>query len=197
MNSNIKNLSDEICKRSFKESSYHPIDRYFIDSYYIDNILNSNHIDFIIYNLESTPNLYSEQLLLCLPEIWKDMTREKIQFILESLNNSFSFYSFLRFSYKYVEIDLLDEVLLNKKIKLNIKKDICSYFKNIVSTFYKDEDDYFDFDEKLIGVELEDWKIIKLKLLIDNRIKPVSLSVEELYSKLVNYELDMQTKSGH
>jgi hypothetical protein len=184
MDINIKYLSDEMCRISSKESNYHPIDRYFIDKHYINDILNSNYLDFIIYNLETTSNLYSEQLLLCLPEIWKDLTFEKIQFILESLTTSFSFYSFLRFTYKYVEVDFLDEVLLNNKITLQFKKDICSYFKNIVSTFYKDDDDYYDFNENLIGVKLEDWKDVKIKLLKDNRMKPVCLSIEELYLKL-------------
>lgn len=192
MDLKIQQLSDEMCKHSSKESNYYPIDRYFINKFYIDNILKeNNYIDFIIYNLESTPNLYSEQLLLCLPEIWEDFTIEKIRIILERLTSSFSFYSFLRFTYKYIEIDLFEEIFLNKKIDMVFKKNIYSYFKNIVSTLYKDEDDFFDFNEKLIGVELEQWEQVKIKLLSDKRIKPISMTINELYLMLISRELEL------
>lgn len=190
MEINIKFLSDELCKLSSKESDYFPIDRFFIERFgllkYVDKI---NSVNFIIYNLESTSNLYSEQLLVCLPELWDSMNFEKIRIILENLTNSFSFYSFLRFTYKYLEIDLIDDFVQNEKINIEFKKDVCSYFKNIVVTFYKDDDDFLDFNDNLIGIELNTWNQVQRILLNDKRIKPVSLNQKELLDKFLALEL--------
>lgn len=184
----LKELSIELAQRSAKEADYHPIDKFFIkEKGYLSRIKEYNPIDFMLYNLETMPNLYSEHLLLCLPELWNSMTYDKVLYLLESFTKSFSFYAFLRFTYKYLEIDMIESVFLNQSIKLRFKKDISDYFKNITATFYKDDDDYFEFEENLLGVELQDWTYIKQRLLTDERLKPVTLSQKELYVKICLY----------
>ncbi len=184
----LKELSIDLAQRSAKEADYHPIDKFFIEEKgYLPRIKEYNPIDFMRYNLETMPNLYSEHLLLCLPELWKSMTYDKLVYLLESFTKSFSFYAFLRFTYKYLEIDMIELVFLNQSINLKFKKDISEFFKNITATFYKDDDDYFEFEENLLGVELGDWTYIKQRLLTDERLKPVILSQKEFYERICLY----------
>lgn len=189
INQKLKDLSTELTVRARHEANYHPIDRFFIDEQgYFEKIIEYNALDFMLYNLEKMPNLYSEQLLLCIPELWDEINYDEIIKLLKSFTTSFSFYAFLRFTYKYLEIDILDLVFLNDDIEIKFKKDISDFFKRITATFYKDEDDYFEFEENLIGVDLQDWMYIKQRLLVDERIKPVELSQEEFYERICLFD---------
>lgn len=182
-------LSNKLFHDSTIESNYHPIDRFFIiKKGYLNDIKKFNSLDFILYNLEKTPNTYSEQLLLCLPELWDDIGFNEIVLLMERFTSSFSFYAFIRFIYKYLELDILDIVLINSSINLKFKKDILNYFKNIISTFYKDEDDYLVFEENLLGVDIGKWNYIKQKLLLNERIKPFEMSQQEFYLKIVSLD---------
>ncbi|MFN3639888.1 MAG: hypothetical protein ACK4UK_03125, partial [Flavobacterium sp.] len=134
-------------------------------------------------------NLYSEQLLLCLPELWDDITFESIESLLRQFTNSFSFYSFLSFTYKYLEIDIIDLFFNDNHIDILHKKNLSSYFKNIVLSLYKDHDDYFLFDNDYIGVTNEEWLNVKNRLLLDKRVKPVNLKPHDLLIKLTEYNL--------
>ena len=181
----IINLSNEILIKSREYSNYYPIDRHFlVDFNFLDEIKEVNQKDFIFYLIENNPNLYSEQFLKCIPELWLNLKYSDIINLLEDFTKSFSYYAFLRFTYKYLEIDFLDMFFFNEKIKDDFKKNVVDYFKEIVATFYKDEDDFFDFEENIIGVSLDEWQYVKQKLLLDDKIKPVTMSQRELFSKM-------------
>jgi len=175
----IKELSDLISTKSIEESHFHPIDRYFLQPY-IEKILNVDRDDFLIYNFENKSNLYSTYLMLCLPEMWSDTSIDDILRICMKFTNSFSFFGLIYFTYKYIEIDLIELILKLPNVKLSFENDIITWLKSQYFNFFKDETDLLFFEEKLIGVTNEEWMYIKQKLLIDKRVLPAHGSLDEL-----------------
>ncbi len=185
----IKELSEDIAISSVHHvEHYFPIDRFFIEKYnFLEKIKEVNPLEFLLCNLERVSNNYTNQLLLCLPELWEDVEYEDILMLIENFTNSFSFYSLVEFTYKYLEIDLLDEVFNNPKVDDKFKKDSIDYFPKIVATFYLDEDDLFEFDENLFGIQMSDWNYTKQRLLADKRIKP-AIEADSLLIRLKGFE---------
>lgn len=193
----VKDLSEDISISAFHHvEHYFPVDRFFIEKYnFITDILKVDALEFLLCNLESTNTTYTIQLMLCLPELWEEINYEDILNLLENFTNSFSFYAFISFTYKYLDINLFDELFTNKKIKLKFKKDTLDYFLKTSAILYLDEDDLIDFEENLMGINLNDWSYTKQKLLIDDRFKPTKdlISLNK-YLKKVREKIDNDTK---
>ena len=184
----IKELADKLSSDSSKNvKQYFPIDRFFIDeNNYLEKIKNVEKLEFIFYNLENINPKYTIQLFVCLPELWENIKYEDIISLVENFTNSFSFYSLIGFTYKYLEIDLLDEIFLNQSINLKFKKDCINYFPNIIATFYMDENDIFDFENNAFGIKKHTWDAIKEKIHKNDLFKK-SLPISQLSNKLKNY----------
>lgn len=185
----IKELSEDLSISSFHHvEHYFPIDRFFIEKYdFLEKIKQVDALAFLFCNLEKVNPTYTVQLMLCLPELWEEMTYEDLLNLIESFTNSFSFYAFIEFTYKYLEIDLLSEIFDNPNVDLKFKKDCIGYFPGIIATFYLDEDDHRAFNENLMGIHINDWNYVKQKLLVSKRIKP-ALSPKELSNKLEEFK---------
>lgn len=179
MNNDIAIFSDFIAVKAIKEAECHPVDRFFLNPY-IERILSFDKKDFLLYNLESGNTLYSEYLMLCLPELWEDMRVDDIIEIINQFTNIASFYTFILFTYKFVEIDITHLIFKSKLISNETKNNIHKYLKSQYPNFLKTETDFFFFEEGLYGIKNDDWMYVKQKLLIDNRIKPALVSLEEL-----------------
>lgn len=188
--SNTKELSDSLFSdRKTEKLKYYPIDRFYImDNNYLGKILSLNHLEFLLYNLEMVNESYTVQLLVCLPELWENMSYEDFITLIENFTNSFSFYALVEFTHKYLGIDLMDEIFSNKNVDLKFKKDCVKYFSNIIATLYMDEFDYMEFDENLFGVNVEQLKKIQLKFQNDNKFKK-TMPIEELYKKLSQIQI--------
>lgn len=175
----VKILSDFIAEKAVKEAECFPIDRYFLEPY-LQSILKLDRNSFLLYNLERVNPTYTTQLLLCLPELWDDISLKDLNEIINSFSNAFSFYTLILFTYKYVEIDLLEIILNSKVIGEEMKSEIRSYVKSQYPNFIKSEGEIFVIDEELIGVKNEDWMYIKQKLLLYEQLKPACRTLEEL-----------------
>lgn len=185
----VKKLSDSISSNSIKKvEHYFPMDRFFLEKYgYLEAIININAIQFLFYNLEGVSENYSEHLLLCLPELWDKIEYDDIIHLIESFTNSFSFYSLVLFMYKYLEIDILDEIFNNPNVKEKYKQDCIDYFPKIIATYYLDKDDYQMFDENLAGIHLEDWNYNRQRLTLDSRFKK-AVDIHLLKKRLTEFE---------
>lgn len=183
-----QDLADKLSIDSMKNvKHYFPIDRFFIEeNSYLEKIKDVNKIEFMFYNLEHKNTTYTIQLFVCLPELWEDIQYEQLLLLMENFTNAFSFYSLIGFTYKYLEIDLLDEIFFNKNIDTKFKKDCSNYFSKIVATFYMDEEDFSDFNENTFGITKERWSNIKEKIFSNKKIKR-SLSISDLNFKLNEY----------
>src|SRR5579863_1992449 len=106
MNKRVMELSDLISMKSIA-SSFHPIDKFFLEPY-IDEIVALDRNSFLLYNLETKSNLYSTYLMLCLPELWLDITAKDLIDIIKRFTNILSFYGLIVFTYTFVEIDIID-----------------------------------------------------------------------------------------
>ncbi|MGN6494672.1 MAG: hypothetical protein ACTHLE_21960 [Agriterribacter sp.] len=177
------------CK-AFAEASCFPVDRYFLEPY-MEDILAIDRDDFILCNLERKSNTYTIQLLLCLPELWEDVSTDDIIDWVKQFTNIFSYYTLIEFTYKYVEINIIDLILSNKEIDIsnNIKLDIIDYLKNSqYPNLVKCESDYFFFEENLYGIGLDAWAYIKQKLLLDNRIKSAFKNIQDVYVYIMSLD---------
>jgi len=185
----IIDLSNQLSVDSVKNvTHYFPIDRFFIEENgYLDKILAVNHLEFIFYNFENVNPTYSVQLFVCLPELWEQITYENIKVLLENFSNSFSFYSFIEYTYKYLEIDLFDEIMHNKNIDNKIKKDCIHFFISTLGSLYMDEDDYLDFEENVFGISMN--KLIVLREIFEahEEFKKI-LPQEKFYQKLISFQ---------
>lgn len=184
----VRDLSNDLAILSIRHSqSYLPIDRFFIEEYnFLEEIKKVDSLEFLFCNLERINTTYTVQMMLCIPELWEDVGYEELVQLIESFTNSFSFYALVEFTYKYLEIDLLNEIFDNPNVKQKFKDDCLEYFPRIVATFYLEEDESYIFDENLMGIQLSDWSYIKQRLLVDKRIKP-ALEPKELFDRLKKF----------
>lgn len=167
---------------------FSPIDRFYIEENgYIEKIKSVNKIEFLLYNLENINPTYTIQLLLCLPELWEKINYRDLLNLLENFTNSFSFYSFIGFTYKYLNINLFNDIFDNENIDNKYKKDCLLYFANTLATLYMDESDYLEFNENLLGVSLESWNNVKQRLYLESKIKK-SIPIDDLYTTLLQWK---------
>ena len=186
---NVKRLSEEIASNALqKVKHYFPIDRFFLEEYgYLEEVKQVDPIQFIFCNLERVNPTYTDQLLLCLPELWESIDYENLVELMENFTNPFSFYVLIGFTYKYLEIDLLNELFLNPRVDDKLKTECLDYFPKIVATFYLDEDDHRVFDENLAGIHINDWNYTKQRLLVNKRVKP-ALEIQGLNERLKEFK---------
>lgn len=167
----VQEFSEEIAAKAVQEAEYFPVDRYFINKY-LNDILSLDRLEFIYCNLESVNNNYSVLLMACLPELWENITYEDIVRLLSNFTNTFSYYALLEFTYKYIEIDIIELVFSIKTLAADYKKQIVGYLKSQYPNFYKSEVDYFEANEGLVGIDFDKWAYLKQRFLLDNRFKP-------------------------
>lgn len=183
--SSTKELSDYLLSDSkTKKLRYYPIDRFYIqNNNFLEKVLSLNNLEFLFYNLELVNETYSVQLLICLPELWENITYNDVITLIENFTNSFSFYALIEFTHKYLEIDLMDEIFYNENVELKFKKDCIKYFPNIIESLYMNEFDCRELEENSYGINIEQIKKIQLKFKNDDSFKK-TMSKEELYKKL-------------
>lgn len=174
----IIQLSNLISLRSGSEAAYYPIDRTFLEDY-LSQILNLNVSEFILDNLERGEITYTVILLAALPELWENLDVEDIVSIIDQFTNSFAFYSFIIFTYKFIEVSFIDLIMEMPTVSVEQKQDIKDFLLNQFPNLIKDEDDYFLFDENVYG-SLNSWRYIKQRFLLDKRVTPAMLSLDEL-----------------
>jgi len=107
--------------------------------------------------------------------VWEDINIDDLEYILENLSNTFSYYTLIEFTYKYLEIDIL-QLIVDQAKKAGVYEDIKQYLQNQWNVIVQTEWERIDLEE---GVEKEyfhydpnQWNYIKQKLLLDKRVKP-------------------------
>jgi hypothetical protein len=180
-----RNEVEEYCiylaEKASEEAQIHPIDRAFIIQR-LDDILKFNPLDFIFSNFELGSILYSNQLFVCLPEIWQQIELDDMVSICERFENIQSYFSLIKFTYKYIEIDILEEILACNRVRSSkvFYMDIIEYLEKQWNVLLKTESDLEDFYDGFIEVNYDDWMYIKQRLLLDERVKPALLEHEEM-----------------
>lgn len=158
-------ISEFLFSNGPTDSSFHPIDRYFIEPF-LDIILKFDKVDFICYNLDRGFYTYSNYLLLCLPELWEGIGYEDVVQMTEKLNEKPSNFHLVEFMMKYIEVDGLKIMLSNPNLSEDVLNSTASYVKRNYQNILKDETDYLFLSEKGVGVTNERWMDVKKKLLL-------------------------------
>lgn len=183
----VKELSKLISVKSASEAEVFPIDRAFLEPYLL-NIFKLDRNEFILCNFERGDITYSLSLFLCLQELWEDISVDDMIEIIKGFAHPFSYYAFLLFIYKYLELNLFDMIFKLPFIHSDIKEDIRNSFLNSFSySILKDEGDYFFFEKDVFGSTIESWIYIKQRLLLDERVEPAFESIEELHIYLQEF----------
>ena len=175
----VQELSDLIAFKAKNEAEYYPVDRSFLNSY-LEDILNADHLQFIVYNFENANNTYTVQLMACLPEIWETVCVDELIRLLNSFTNVFSFYGLILFTYKYIEIDIIPLLLSLPTISIKTKDDIKKYLLSQYPNLLKQENDFFLFDEGVMGGDSQIFQYLKQRFLLDDRIGAAKLNLAEL-----------------
>ena len=179
---NLERFILDLSENSQEKSAYHPVDRAFLEPY-IPQILSYDLKDFVYYNIEMTSDLYATQLFLCLPEVWEEMGVDDILELCCKLSEPIFFYTVIKFTYKYLEIDMLEQILSDvlKNRPPEYLAYILAVLKDQYSVLIKSEYEIEDYcSDPNWGVDLDRWLYIKQRMLLDKRVKPALLDVTEL-----------------
>lgn len=161
----VADLSNKLFEEAPSKSTFYPVDRAYLNTQ-LKNVQSVDGQEFVIYNLEIFPQTYTNQLLLCLPEVWKNFDYDDWLSITNSLKSEIAQISEITFLYKYLRINAFD-ILLKSDSALNIKK-LSKYFLNVLGSLDFDEDVLFDLEQ--LGVPFEDILDAQEHLMEDNRI---------------------------
>lgn len=180
LNDKVERYVRKLAEDSQNESQIFPVDRMFLESR-LAEIMSLDSLSFLYYNFELVNDTYVTQLFVCLPEVWTDVSLKDLIEMSDNFTNVQSYFTLLKFTYKYIEIDIIEIVL--KKIKIrnySYYEQVIEFLNNQWNLLLKSEVDFEDFEDGFIGVDLNVWKYIKQKFLIDNRVKPALLSPDDL-----------------
>ena len=174
----IEKMSIEIWKGATTGSLYYPVDRMYLQNF-IHGLSKIDNVDFIIFNLNNFPALYSTQLLYCLPELWLNFDDTDLHSVLEGLTDNQSMFSFIILTYKLISVDIFGFI----KSKQLYNDDLFIMLKNQSQNLLINEDEQGDFEE--IGVPVEDWIYIRQLLLIIQYVIPASNNMETINERII------------
>lgn len=180
LNDKVEGYVRKLAEDAQNESQIFPVDRMFLESH-LAEIMSLDSLSFLYYNFELVNDTYVTQLFVCLPEVWTDVSLKDLIEMSDNFTNVQSYFTLLKFTYKYIEIDIIEIVL--KKIKIrnySYYEQVIEYLNNQWNLLLKSEVDFEDFEDGFIGVDVNEWKYVKQKFLIDNRVKPALLSPDDL-----------------
>ncbi len=144
-------------------------------------------MEFIFFNIEKVNPTYVNQLFICLPELWKKINYNDFGMLLENFSNSFSYYALINFSYKYLEIDILD-LIVNKSIVKGFYPEVKEYLLLQGNVIIKTDDEQNDLEfnegKEFFKYNQNNWDYIKQRLLTDKRIKEAKQDYQYLKKRI-------------
>lgn len=169
----IRSYSKSLAEKAMNESVFFPVDREFV-LLHVEEILSLDAKDFLLVNLEMEAFSYVGQLMICLPEVWEEISVKDLFVISASFSNAFAYYNLFKFCYKYIEANvgdiLMEAAHKSGKVELFIKA--LNESLRTVGTFIKNDGELEDFEDGSLNIDLAVWLKIKEKILIDNRVRP-------------------------
>ncbi|MCB0596428.1 MAG: hypothetical protein H6557_16385 [Lewinellaceae bacterium] len=178
-----KKLAEQLWQKSSQEARFYPVDRPFLKPY-LDQIKAVDPAGFVSHNLTTYSGLYATQLLTCLPELWEALTVDDIVEVIESFHSEQPFYSFILFTYKYLQVDMLRLILESPTVSDLKKQKIKGFLKAQYPHLILQEDEWEDFEDGALGIGLDDWVYARQKLLTDARVRPAKRVVVELRAEV-------------
>ena len=180
----VKLISDEISSKAISEAEFFPIDKKFLGKY-LDKISDLDPVEFIFYNFEKVNSTYTNTLFLCLPEVWRKLEVDDLVSIMNGFNKTFSYYSLIQFSYKYIEINILPLIISKARERdENYYQDIKGYLLNQWNVLIKSHEEKAElengYEKEYLDYDAEEWMYIRQKFLMDPRVSQANQSLEYL-----------------
>ena len=116
LNDKVERYVRKLAEDSQNESQIFPVDRMFLESR-LAEIMSLDSLSFLYYNFELVNDTYVTQVFVCLPEVWTDVSLKDLIEMSDNFTNVQSYFTLLKFTYKYIEIDIIEIVLKKIKIK--------------------------------------------------------------------------------
>lgn len=178
---NVRDYVLHLSEKASINSRVFPVDREFL-THNLGEILSYDPDEFIYYNLDLLDALYVNQLFVCLPELWENIVVDDLIKISENFTHVYPYYTLIKFTHKYVEINIIELILNSNRIRKEISyhEQITNYLKTQWNVLVKSDSDFDDFEDGFIDVKYEDWLYIKQKFLIDKRVKPAITDLREM-----------------
>jgi hypothetical protein len=178
---NVQDFIVYLVENAQEQSNYYPVDRCFLEPM-IDQILAYQSIDIIYYTIELTGSLFASQFFLCLPELWEEVSFDELLGVCEKFEKSTSFDTIIKFTYKYLEIDILNASFFDvvRKKSPAILEDIRLYLQlqyNVLIKTDWETEEYLKDEE--LGIDYDRWLYLKQRFLLDSRIRPAITEIEE------------------
>lgn len=185
-NSGIREYVRLLADKAQDESAIFPVDRVFLEQH-LDEIKSIDASAFIFNNLEMVNDTYVNQLFVCLPEVWSEIVIDDLKDMCNCFTNAHSYFTLIKFTYKYIEVDIIEIVLrILQKKETNYLPQILEYLKNQWNVLVKTESDVEDFENGFINIDYNEWKYIKQKFLLDRRVLPALLNINDVKAYIIN-----------
>ena len=178
----IEKLSNRIAIEAPSRVSYFPLDRFYLINF-INEIKQLGVHDFVFYNLENVNTTYTVQLLVCLPELWEELSLNALEEMVNKFTNEFSFYAFIEFTYKYLRVDFFYLIFSNELINSELKISLLNHFWLQCENLFLDELEIEEFEKSMFGVTLGDFNYSRQRLLIHEQVN----SAHENSGNLMKY----------
>lgn len=169
-----------LAERAPDESPIFPVSRAFLESN-LDEIQSLNPVSFLYYNFELVNDLYTNQLFVCLPEVWKDINLDDLILLCKNFTYEYSYYVLIKFTYKYLGIDIIAIILsILAETKFEYLGGVIQYLQRQWNVLIKTEEDLLDFEDNFIAINPQIWQDITQNFLTDKRVKPALLAQSEM-----------------
>lgn len=168
----IEQIIKAIQKDASLNSAWHPVDRATINAYL--PMLLHRPSEVIYYNFEFTNQLWANNFLLCLPELWMNIQVDDIIDFIEGFSRSTSYYSLFEFTYKFIQIDISPLVFGSDYVLKKFGLKIIEYLERQGDLLFLTPDDLESLESEEgehLGYKQSDWIYIKQHLLLDERIR--------------------------
>jgi len=186
LNNEVKNYVLNLSNQAETNSRIYPVDREFLEPF-LEKILSMDSVEFIFYNIELDDMLYPIQVLACLPEIWQVITLDNLLEMSQYFTKPMSYYTLIKFTYKYIEIDIIDEIMKSKHVQNSpyYLHNIIEYLNTQWNVLFKTKQDLEDFTNGFIHVDYKEWIFVKQKFLIDKRVSPATTDYDSTYNRIM------------
>ncbi|PUZ22865.1 hypothetical protein DCC81_20815 [Chitinophaga parva] len=175
LNKAVKQYVTNLAVNAQENAILFPVDRDFLLPH-LNEIESLQLESFLYYNFELVNDTYVNELFVCLPEVWARVDIDMLLLIAEKFTNVHSYFSLIKFTYKYIEIDIIRLVMKIAQVKnIDYLREIIAYLERQWNVLIKTELDREELINGVSGVSFIKWQQIKWKFLEDERVQPAQL----------------------
>lgn len=150
----VEKISFKIYNTDFSEIKFLPIDRFALEPY-LNKILEQDYIEFIVFNFKWFSENYTHRLMVCLPEVFKEITYQDLIKIVNKINDPLPIVYFLNFIQRFLNVDYL-KILNSSNVNNFIRQIVLENINKNGKIQPVDENSTYITKDK-VGINLSDF----------------------------------------